>query len=122
MATTRFSGSTFEAWTAIDAILLGCLPYTCLNKNSTHNRTMPSYRVELHSHCKGDPIDRHLQHSLFEHIDHAKAVGLDAIAVTWHRKVCDSREAIEYARERGVLLIPGMEADVDGNRHLVVLN
>ncbi len=82
---------------------------------------MPAYRVELHSHCQGDPVDRYLTHSIFEHIDQAKAVGLDAIAVTWHRKIFEHPEAAAYARERGVLLIPGMEAEVN-RRHLVVLN
>jgi predicted metal-dependent phosphoesterase TrpH len=82
---------------------------------------VPSYRVELHSHCQGDPVDSYLTHTLFQHIDQAKAVGLHAIAVTWHQKICAVPEAIAYARERGVLLIPGMEADVE-RRHLVVLN
>ncbi|MCE0523223.1 MAG: PHP domain-containing protein [Methylacidiphilales bacterium] len=82
---------------------------------------MPSYRVELHSHCQGDPVDTNLSHTLFQHIDRAKEVGLDAIAVTWHRKVCAVPEAYAYARERGVLLISGMEAEVN-RRHVVVLN
>jgi predicted metal-dependent phosphoesterase TrpH len=82
---------------------------------------VPSYRVELHSHCQGDPVDSYLGHTLFQHIDQAKAVGLDAIAVTWHRKICAVPEAFAYARERNVLLIPGIEADVD-RRHVVVLN
>jgi hypothetical protein len=83
---------------------------------------MPSYRVELHSHCKGDPVDSYLNHTLFQHIDRAKEVGLDAIAVTWHRGICDRPEAVAYARERGVLFIPGMEADMEGQHHLVILN
>ena len=82
---------------------------------------MPTYRVELHSHSQGNPVDTHLSHSLSEHIDRAKEVGLDAIAITWHQKICSDPKAYAYARERGILLIPGMEADVD-NRHLVVLN
>jgi predicted metal-dependent phosphoesterase TrpH len=82
---------------------------------------VPLYRVELHSHSKGDPIDKHLRHTLIEHIDRAKAVGLNAIAITWHQKVCAVQEAYDYARKRGILLIPGMEADVD-NRHVVLLN
>ncbi len=82
---------------------------------------MPAYRVELHSHCQGDPVDLTLRHTIFEHIDQAKAAGLDAIAVTWHRKACVHPEAEAYARERGVLLIRGMEAEID-RRHLVVLN
>lgn len=66
-------------------------------------------------------MDKHLGHTIFEHIDRAKEVGLDAIAVTWHRKICADPEAYAYARQRDILLIPGMEADVEG-RHLVVLN
>jgi predicted metal-dependent phosphoesterase TrpH len=82
---------------------------------------MPSYRIELHSHCQGDPVDRHLGHDIYQHIDRAREVGLDAIAVTWHRKIFDLPDAFAYARERGILLIAGMEADID-HRHLVVLN
>lgn len=82
---------------------------------------MPSYRVELHSHCQGDPVDTYLNHTIFEHIDQAKKMSLDAIAVTWHRKICSHPEAEAYARERNILLIPGMEAEVDRG-HLVVLN
>jgi predicted metal-dependent phosphoesterase TrpH len=82
---------------------------------------MPSYRIELHSHCKGDPVDSYIGHDIFQHIDRAKEIGLDAIAVTWHRKICSVPEAEAYARDRGILLIPGMEAEVD-RRHLVVLN
>jgi predicted metal-dependent phosphoesterase TrpH len=66
-------------------------------------------------------VDSHLRHSLFQHIDRAKEVGLDAIAVTWHQKVCAVPEAFAYARERNILLIPGMEAEID-RRHMVVLN
>jgi predicted metal-dependent phosphoesterase TrpH len=83
---------------------------------------MPSFRIELHSHCQGDPVDTRLHHNLFQHIDRAKEVGLDAIAVTWHRGICNDAEAFAYARERGVLLIPGMEADMEGQHHLVILN
>jgi predicted metal-dependent phosphoesterase TrpH len=82
---------------------------------------VPHFRVELHTHCHGDPVDGYIRHNIFQHIDRAKEVGLDAIAVTWHRKIIAMPEAFAYAREKGVLLIPGMEADVD-RRHLVVLN
>src|ERR1700683_3175087 len=82
---------------------------------------MPQYRVEFYSHCLGDPVDSNLSHTLFQSIDRAKEVGLAAIAVPWHRRVCAVPEAFAYARERGILLIPGMEAEVD-RRHLVVLN
>jgi len=84
--------------------------------------SVPSYRVELHSHCHGDPVDTYLGHTIFEHIDRAREVGLSAIAVTWHRKICADPEAFAYAKSRNILLIPGMEAEIDNHRHLVVLN
>lgn len=86
-----------------------------------HTLPVPSYRVELHSHCQGDPIDTHLGHTIFEHIDRAKEVGLDAVAITWHRRIFTHPTAFDYARERGILLIAGMEAEPEG-RHLLVLN
>lgn len=82
---------------------------------------MPTYRIDLHGHCQGDPMDR-LDHTIHEHIDHAHAHGLDAIAVTWHGKIFADAAAIEYARERGILLIPGMETNLFGKRHTLVLN
>ena len=82
---------------------------------------MSFYRVELHSHCQGDPQDRYIAHTIFEHIDRAKKVGLDAIAITWHRRICCDPIATQYARERGILLISGMEAEINRG-HLLVLN
>jgi predicted metal-dependent phosphoesterase TrpH len=80
---------------------------------------VPSYRVDLHNHCQGDPVDA-LTHTIYEHIDQAKKMGLDALAMTWHRRVCSDEAAFAYARERGLLVMPGMEAEIDG-KHLVVL-
>ena len=71
---------------------------------------MPSFRIELHSHCQGDPVDRYLTHSVFEQIDEAKRKGLDAVAITWHRKIFDNVEAIDYARERGLVPVGGLES------------
>jgi predicted metal-dependent phosphoesterase TrpH len=81
---------------------------------------MPTYRIDFHTHCQGDGIDR-LEHTAFEHVDRAVSQGLHAVALTWHRKIFDQPEAIAYARERGLLLIPGMEAEIDG-AHILVLN
>lgn len=82
---------------------------------------MPTYRVDFHGHCQGDPVDD-LEHTIHEHIDHARACGLDAIALTWHGRIFSDASAVAYARERGLLLIPGMEADLNGRQHTLVLN
>ncbi|WP_458209081.1 PHP domain-containing protein [Haladaptatus sp. NG-SE-30] len=62
--------------------------------------------VELHchsalSHDGRDPVDLILEQ--------AKAVGLDAIAITDHDKIEASLEAAELAPEYGLVGIPGME-------------
>jgi predicted metal-dependent phosphoesterase TrpH len=77
------------------------------------------FKIDLHNHCLGDPMDR-LTHTIYDHLDAARRAGIDALAMTWHRKVCDDEKAAAYARERGMLLMPGMEAEVNG-KHLVIL-
>lgn len=57
-----------------------------------------------------------------EHIDRAVEVGLDAIAITWHGRAFEHPRAVAYARERGLLLIPGMETNLHGKRHTLCLN
>ncbi|MEM1058643.1 MAG: PHP-associated domain-containing protein [Verrucomicrobiota bacterium] len=82
---------------------------------------MPVYTVDFHTHCKGDPID-HLSHSVGQHIDAAVAAGLDALAITWHTKVFDQPKWIKRAAQRGLLLIPGVEVNLERKYHTLVLN
>jgi predicted metal-dependent phosphoesterase TrpH len=77
------------------------------------------YRVDLHNHCQGDPIDT-LTHTIYDHLDAGKRAGIDALAMTWHQKVCRDEAAEAYARKLGMLLMSGMEAEV-GGKHLVVI-
>lgn len=62
--------------------------------------------LDLHTHSEAsfdgrDSVDLILQQ--------AKAVGLDAIAITDHDEIWASREAAERAAEYGLIAIPGME-------------
>jgi len=82
---------------------------------------MPKFKVDLHSHCQGDPVDP-LKDSIREHLDAAVERGMDAIAITWHTKIFDQPEWIAYAAERGLLLIPGAEINLNGKHHTLVLN
>ena len=77
-------------------------------------------KVELHAHTDDDPLDR-IGHSTEELIDRAAALGYDAIAVTLHNRYFDYIPYAAYARERGVVLIPGIERSV-GQRHVLLLN
>lgn len=62
--------------------------------------------IDLHTHSEAsfdgrDSVDLILQQ--------AKAVGLDAVAITDHDEIWASREAVERASEYGLIVIPGME-------------
>lgn len=77
-------------------------------------------KVELHSHSGDDPVDQ-IPYSTRELIDRAAALGYDALAITLHDRQLDLRPFAAYARERGVVLIPGIERTIEG-RHVLLLN
>lgn len=77
-------------------------------------------KVELHAHTGLDPVD-YIPHSTRQLIDRAAALGYGALAVTLHNRYYDPLADREYARERGLVLIPGIERTVRG-RHILLLN
>lgn len=81
---------------------------------------MMPLKVDLHIHTKEDSEDR-ISYSARELIDAAVARGFDALAITNHDKVTFSPELGSYAAERGVVLIPGVEACI-GGKHVLLLN
>ena len=48
---------------------------TCASRLPAHSRCpVPFYRVELHTHCQGDPDrSRYIRHTIFEHVDTCQA-------------------------------------------------
>src|SRR5512139_3862073 len=83
---------------------------------------MVMLRGDLHHHISADPIDgAFIRHSPGELIDRAAALGLNVLAITCHESVPYDQDAIRYAASRGVLLLRGMEAAVDGH-HVLLLN
>ncbi len=79
-------------------------------------------RGDLHHHINTDPIDgAFVRHSAGELIDRAAAMGLNVLAITCHESIPYDHDATRYAAERGVLLLRGMEARVDGH-HVLLLN
>ena len=56
-----------------------------------------------------------------ELIDHAEAEGLGAIAVTDHNVFGGALEAVERARGRGLIVIPGEEVKTDGQGEVIGL-
>jgi predicted metal-dependent phosphoesterase TrpH len=77
-------------------------------------------KVELHSHTADDPVDR-IPHTTVELIDHAIALGYDALAITLHERQLDLGRLAPYAADRGLVLIPGVERTIEG-KHVLLLN
>jgi len=72
-------------------------------------------------HTLDDPKDPHVWHTAWELIDRAAAEGFTALAITLHWKQFESDAIRAYAKERGILLLPGVEQDIE-ERHVLLIN
>jgi hypothetical protein len=77
-------------------------------------------KADFHIHTQEDPKDR-IRYSARELIDYASHRRFDVLAITNHNVVTYSRELREYARRKGILLIPGIEVSVE-RKHVILLN
>jgi predicted metal-dependent phosphoesterase TrpH len=77
-------------------------------------------KIELHTHTNFDPLDR-VPHSSRQLIDHAASLGYQGLAITLHDRFYDPSRDESYARERGLVLIPGIERTI-GGRHVLLIN
>lgn len=81
---------------------------------------MRKLKAELHSHTLGDPHDP-IQYTPECLIDLAASKGYDVLAITCHDRMLWSEALANYAGRQGILLIPGVEATVQG-RHVLLYN
>ena len=77
-------------------------------------------KIDFHIHTSDDPVD-HIEHSTYELVDRAVALGYGAVAITLHDRQLDEECLRDYARERGLVLLPGIERTIAG-KHLVLVN
>ena len=80
-------------------------------------------KTELHTHTLDDPKDgrRIVCHSAQQLIDKAEEQGFQVLSITNHNQLLFTSSLEEYARERGILLIPGVEATLEG-KHVLLYN
>ncbi len=80
-------------------------------------------KAELHAHCNLDPLDYKLcTYSAEELIMEASRLGYEILAITCHNKDVWSEALSDYARSRGITLIPGMELSTVKGRHVLAYN
>jgi predicted metal-dependent phosphoesterase TrpH len=77
-------------------------------------------KAELHSHTSDDTYDT-IGYDAFALIDRAAALAYGVLAITLHDQQLDVRPFQAYARERGIVLVPGVERTISG-KHVLLLN
>lgn len=75
-------------------------------------------KTDLHLHSSEDPRDA-LDYDARDLIRHAAKLEFDVIAITLHGAVIDGEGLHEFARDLGVLFIPGIEKFVHGKEVLI---
>jgi predicted metal-dependent phosphoesterase TrpH len=81
---------------------------------------LKALKADLHLHTAEDPVDR-VGYTAKELIAKAADEGFEVISITNHQQMTFSQDLFFYAKERGILLIPGMEMTIQ-RRHVLVLN
>lgn len=81
---------------------------------------MKSLKSDLHIHTSEDPEDL-VRYSAIELIDRAHSLGYQVLSITNHNHLTYSNYLRDYALERGIVLIPGMEATIQG-KHVLLYN
>lgn len=78
-------------------------------------------KVDLHLHTSEDPYHGFIQYTAKELIECMADLGYDVIAITNHGTVTYCEELAEFAKEKGILLIPGSEIVIE-KKEVIVLN
>lgn len=79
-------------------------------------------KADFHAHTQDDPLDyRCVKYSAEELINEAQRKGFEVLSITAHDKIVYSPYLREYAAQRGILLIPGVEVTIEG-KHVLLIN
>jgi len=83
-------------------------------------------KTNLHFHTADDIADP-IDYTTYQGIDKAVELGFGALAITCHQKFAWTEEYDAYARQKGLLLIPGIEIYIGdtmatSKRHTLILN
>jgi predicted metal-dependent phosphoesterase TrpH len=78
-------------------------------------------KVDFHIHTAEDPQDRYIEYSAKQLLDKAAEYHFDVITIANHTMVLYTDEIREYAEQRGILLIPGIEVYVE-RKHVLIVN
>jgi len=76
-------------------------------------------KASLHIHVQGD-LDDYIPYTIMDLVERAYELHFDVLAITTHRRILCPRVIQDAAKELGILLIPGIELNLNG--HILILN
>lgn len=84
-------------------------------------------KTNLHFHTKKDPHHKAIGYDIKEGVDKASRLEFEVLGWTCHRSFMWNKEAHEYALEKNVLLIPGIEKMISPKKNkkgkeVIILN
>lgn len=82
-------------------------------------------KASLHLHTSEDKKDGHIiNYNIYSLIDEAEKYGFNVLGFTPHNKFVFKEEFADYAKKKGILLIPGVERSLGRflNGHVIILN
>lgn len=77
-------------------------------------------KCQFHIHVTGDPEHIH-SYTAEDLIERAQQLKYDVLSITCHKKVIFSHDLQSFAKEHGILLIPGIELEIK-KKHILVIN
>jgi predicted metal-dependent phosphoesterase TrpH len=77
-------------------------------------------KADFHVHTNEDPMDD-LSYTPYQYLDAAAKKGFKVVALTHHRELIFSEKYTKYGKKKGILVIPGFEATIEG-QDVVILN
>ena len=77
-------------------------------------------KCQFHTHAKGDTCDN-IKYTPKELIKHASRLSYDVLSITTHNKIIFNKQLKKYAEKKNILLIPGIEFEID-EKHILCIN
>lgn len=78
-------------------------------------------KAQLHFHTNCDPKDTFIKYSPYEAIDRAAQYGYNVVSFTHHLKIVFDKERRKYAYSKWIILIPGVEYEIN-KQHILIFN
>ncbi len=77
-------------------------------------------KCQFHCHSSLDPVDR-IAYSPYQAIDKAAELNYDVLSFTHHQQFIFDEKWRDYAKEKDILLIPGVEFEIQ-KKHILCIN